>query len=48
MFYAARTNGLSEENLRREIQTRTGVNDFADLTGHDYQVAKIYLQNTVR
>jgi hypothetical protein len=48
VFYAARLKGVDKESLRREVENRIGVNDFADLTGHDYRIAKTYLQSTIR
>ena len=44
IFYAARVKGLNEDALRQDVENRTGVNDFGDLTERDYRIAKNYLQ----
>jgi len=47
VFYAARQKNLDEKTLRQEIETRTGVSDFADLTETDYLNTKSYLQSQI-
>ncbi len=44
VFYAARLKGMSEENLRHEVESKLGVASFDDLTAHDFTVARRYLQ----
>jgi len=48
VFYAARLKGVNEDILRREVESRIGIGDFADLTEHDYIIAKTYLQSEIR
>jgi len=48
VFYASRLSGVKEESLRREIEHRTGVSDFADLTERDYRIARGYLRGEIR
>ena len=48
VFYAARVKGLNEDNLRQDVESRTGVSDFADLNERDYRLARNYLQDKIR
>jgi hypothetical protein len=48
VFYAARLKGENEEAVRKEVESRVGVGDFADFTERDYQLAKDYLRASIR
>jgi hypothetical protein len=44
-YYAVHEKGLSEADLRTEMQKNFGVGDFDDMTERDYIVTRRYLQN---
>ena len=45
VFYAARTKGLNEDDLRRDVQGRLAVDSFSELNQHEFKLARRYLQD---
>ena len=48
IFYAARIKNTDEDSIRREVESRTSVQDFADFTRRDYRMAQDYLRGEIQ
>ena len=45
VFYIARLKGLTEEDIRRDVESKLDLPNLDDLTEYDFNVARHYLQN---